>query len=522
MPPAIQKLPFEKTNAFSSFFLDFVNKKTELEKFFSRYPSVASFQQQISDKEKNFSAANRQTLADALPLQYEGFTLNEAVTTNLRALAHEKTFTVTTGHQLNIFTGPLYFIYKIVTVINACKQLKQQYPAYHFVPVYWMASEDHDYDEIKYFKLYGKKYTWSTSQQGAVGRFHTNDFKSLLEEVPGNVALFKEAYLKHATLAGAVRYYVNELFGKEGLVVVDGDDRNLKTLFKHVIKDDLFAHTSHQLVGQTNTQLEALGYKPQIHSREINFFYLDHQLRSRIEKRGELFEVVDTNIKFTKQEIERLIESHPEKFSPNVILRPLYQEVILPNLSYCGGPAEIVYWLQLKQVFAQFNVLFPVLLPRSFGMVIDEPTQRKLQKASVALEDVFLAKNELFNQIVLTHSRDRVSLEGLRAAMENQFAEVKQKALVVDKTLEPMVAAETRRLQRSLEKIEGKLLKAEKRKYEDKLRQIEAVKDALFPGGSLQERTDNFLNFYQQDPTFVDTLLQAFDPFELKFNVLYL
>lgn len=518
----VQKLPFEQTNSFSQFFLDYKNKKESLEKFFNRYPSPASFQQQIIEKEKNYPAGNRQNLVNSLQRQYEGFTISEAVATNLHALANAKTFTVTTGHQLNIFTGPLYFIYKIVTVINACKQLKQQYPAYHFVPVYWMASEDHDYDEIKYFKLYGKKYTWSTHQQGAVGRFHTKDFKSLLAEVPGDVELFKKAYTTHSTLAQAARYYVNELFAAEGLVIVDGDDRELKSIFKHVIKDDLFEHNSKQLVENTNAQLEALGYKPQIYSRDINFFYLDQQLRSRIEKKGDVFEVVDTDIKFTQQEIEHLLESHPEKFSPNVILRPLYEEIILPNLAYCGGPAEIVYWLQLKQVFAHFNTTFPVLLPRSFGLVVDEPTQRKIDKAELSLEEIFLEKNELFNHMVLKVSRDKVMLNGLKEAIENQFAEVKQKALLVDKTLESMVAAETRRLQKSLSKIESKLLRAEKRKHEDKLRQIEAVKDALFPNGSLQERTDNFLNFYQQHPDFIKRLLDAFDPFDLRFNVLHL
>jgi bacillithiol synthase len=522
MSSKIQKLPFEQTNSFTTFFLDYKNKKESLEKFFNRYPSVDSFQQQILEKEKNYSAHNRNVLAKSLQQQYEGFTVKEAVATNLQALTDAKTFTVTTGHQLNIFTGPLYFIYKIVTVINACKQLKQQYPAYHFVPVYWMASEDHDYDEIKYVKLYGKKYIWNTHQQGAVGRFDTKDFKSLLDEVPGNVELFRKAYLHHGTLAKAVRYYVNEIFGAEGLVIVDGDDRELKSLFEHVVKDDLFEHTSKKLVESTNTQLEALGYKPQIHSREINFFYLENQLRSRIEKKGDVFEVVDTDIRFTKQEIEQLLKSHPEKFSPNVILRPLYEEVILPNLAYCGGPAEVVYWLQLQQVFAHFNTTFPVLLPRSFGMVIDEPTQRKIEKAGLALEEIFLEKNELFNHIVLKHSRDKIMLNGLKEGLESQFASIKEKAAAVDKTLEPMVAAETRRLQKSLAKIESKLLRAEKRKHEDKLRQIEAIKEVLFPNGSLQERTDNFLNFYQQRPDFIKRLLDAFDPFDLRFNVLYL
>lgn len=517
-----QKIPFEKVNAFTSFFLDFVNQKESLKPFYQHYPKVENFKAQIAEKSTAYSAQTRKVLVDALHKQYEGLTLSEAVNTNLTLLAEKNTFTVTTGHQLNIFTGPLYFIYKIATVINACKQLKAQYPEYNFIPVYWMASEDHDYDEIKYFKLYGKKYVWGTKQQGAVGRFHTKEFETLLKDIPGNIDLFRKAYTKNTKLAGAARQYVNELFAAEGLLIVDGDDKSLKNLLKDVIREDVFKHTTKQLVDKTNAGLEALGYKPQIYCRDINFFYLEDGLRSRIEQKGEMFEVVDTDIKFTKQQLEQLIESNPEKFSPNVILRPLYEEIILPNLGYCGGPAEIIYWLQLKDVFTHFSTPFPILLPRNFGLVIDAPTARKIEKSELELEEIFLEKNYLFNHYILKRSREKLTVNGERTLIEQQFEKIKEQAEKVDKSLSPLVAAETRRLVKSLEKIEQKLLKAEKRHQSDKLRQIEAIKDTLFPGGSLQERSDNFLNFYQQDPEFIKKILQSFDPFDLRFNVLYL
>lgn len=522
MSSTLKKIPLGQTNAFTPFFLDFVAQKEGLKKFYNRFPEKSNFASQIEEKSKNYSLNNRTVLTKALQQQYQGLNISEAVAHNLNSLADAKTFTVTTGHQLNIFTGPLYFIYKIVTVINACKQLKKQYPEYNFVPVYWMASEDHDYDEIKSFRLYGKKYSWETNQQGAVGRFHTKDFKQLLSEVPGAIELFKKAYTQYDNLADAVRYYVNELFGEEGLVVVDGDDAQLKGLFKEVIKDDIFNHTAKTKVDKTNAELEALGYKPQIYCREINFFYLDKGLRSRIEQKGDVYEVLDTDLKFSKQEIEKLIESNPEKFSPNVILRPLYEEIILPNIAYCGGPAEIVYWLQLKEVFQHFNTSFPILLPRIFGLVVDEPAQRKIEKSGLALEELFLEKNYLFNHIVLKLSREKILLNGQKELIEKQFETIKSQASGIDQSLNNMVAAETRRMQKSLEKIEQKFLKAEKRKQSDKLGQVEAIKNSLFPNGSLQERTDNFLNYYQQHPDFIKRLLDHFDPFDLRFNVLYL
>jgi uncharacterized protein YllA (UPF0747 family) len=171
MPPnavesmQLKKFSFADTHAFSPFFLDYIDQKEKLKPFYNRYPTIKNFSQQIADK-KAFLPETRNVLASALTRQYAEINVSDVVKSNIELLRQDNTFTVTTGHQLNIFTGPLYFIFKIVTVINTCRQLKKEYPEYNFIPVYWMASEDHDYDEIKYFRLYGKKYVWQTSQKG--------------------------------------------------------------------------------------------------------------------------------------------------------------------------------------------------------------------------------------------------------------------------------------------------------------------------------------------------------------------
>lgn len=516
----VEKIPFAETNSFTSFFLDYIGKNEQLKKFYGRFPEVSSFKDQLKEKSQAFPKQNREVLVNTLQDQYKNYTITDAVKNNLEALRSDKTFTVTTGHQLNIFTGPLYFIYKIVTVINACKQLKQAYPEHTFVPVYWMASEDHDFDEIKYFKLNGKKYTWDSKQTGAVGRFSPKELEALLKQLPDDLAIFQKAYLKHKTLSDAVRFYVNDLFGAEGVVVVDADSKALKTLFKDVIRGDVFDHVPDKLVTATNAELEKAGYEPQVHAREINFFYLDNNLRTRIEEENSTYKLVDSEQSFSKKEIEALIESSPEKFSPNVILRPLYQEVILPNLAYVGGPSELVYWLQLKEVFKQYKTPFPILMPRNFAMVLDAPLVRKLKKTGLELNELFFEKNYLFNHFAVKFSRNKIKLNGEKEAIQNYFQTIRQQAEAFDKTLGPMVAAETQRAIKSLEKIEHKMLRSEKRFQSDKLQQVEAVKDALFPGGSLQERTDNFLNFYLQDPQFIQKLLKHFNPFDFRFTVL--
>ena len=517
----LHKIALTDTHSFSSFFLDYISQKESLKHFYHRFPLVENFKAQIEER-KLFAQKNRDVLFNSLTKQYDEIKITETVGANLQSLKDSKTFTVTTGHQLNIFTGPLYFIYKIVTVINACKQLKAHYPEYNFVPVYWMASEDHDYDEIKYFRLYGKKYVWETDQTGAVGRFDPKSLSTLIDELPGDVFVFKNAYTKNKTLAQATRTYVNELFGNEGLVIVDGDDRDLKSLFTNVMTDDLFHHTSKKLVEEKNQQLEALHYHPQVFARDINFFYLDKDVRQRIENDNDNFKVVDTSLKFSSNEIKSLIETSPEKFSPNVILRPLYQETILPNLAYAGGPAEVVYWLQLKGIFEYFKTPFPMLMPRNFAAVMDDVCKKKFDKTGLELKDLFEEKNYLFNQWIAKNSTANLSLGNEINEAESIFKKVKERAAAIDTTLLQHTDAQTKRLIHSLEHIEQKMLRAEKRKQNDKLRQVETVKDFLFPNGSPQERTDNFLNFYQQDKTFIQKLLSSFDAFDFSFNVIEL
>jgi bacillithiol biosynthesis cysteine-adding enzyme BshC len=515
----LDKIALAETHAFSPFFLDYIEQKESLKPYYNRFPSWENFEHQIAEKSV-FPSEHREVLVTALQKQYDGVQAPQRVSDNILLLRNKKTFTVTTGHQLNIFTGPLYFIYKIATVINTCKKLKSKYPEFDFVPVYWMATEDHDYDEIKYFNLYGTKHVWETNQTGAVGRFSVNGLDSLAHELPGDVNIFKEAYKKGRTLSQAVRHYVNDLFGREGLVVLDGDSRSLKSLFRDAMEGDIVDQVNKSLVDATNAALESLGYKTQVYCRDINFFYLENGIRSRIERGDNEFKVIDTNLSFSTEQIKKLIQDEPEKFSPNVILRPLYEETILPNLAYVGGPAEVIYWLQLKDVFKQAGVVFPILMPRNFGLIVGHDINRKFSKTGLELKDLFEEKNFLFNHWVLKNSLRNLTVGAERAEVSKIFDQLRERASSLDKSLAPFVAAEGQRTLNSLEKIERNLVRAEKRLHADKFRQIENVKDALFPNDNLQERSDNFLNFYQQDPHFIQKVLDYFDPFDFQFHIL--
>ncbi len=512
------KLAFAHTRQFPQIFIDYACGKPELAPFRGLFPTIENFEKQIALKQ-DFPASHRQVLHQALSKQYVHIQRKPQLALDL--LQQQNTFTLTTGHQLNIFTGPLYFHFKIITVINAAKQLRLQYPQANFIPVYWMASEDHDFEEISTFNLFWKKYSWQSEQAGAVGRFNPNSLTELIAQTPEMDSIFREAYSQNKTLAEATRHIVNELYGHEGLLVIDGDDRELKSLFKPIIKKEILQQPTIQQITKANADLEKLGYSAQVFPREINLFYLDENLRERIVKEEDTYKVLNTNLSFSAKEILEMVENTPEKFSPNVTLRPVYQEVILPNLSYTGGPGEFAYWLQLKGVFEQFDVPFPMLLPRNFGLIVSKTMQNKMEKLGLKIEDLFTSAEEVKTKWLAQNISEPIDLKAEIAQIEAIFEAISEKAVDFDKTLKEFVAAMKQKTVASVEQVEGRVQKAQNQRFSTEVNQLMDVHSKLFPNGGLQERTDNFLNFYLNDKDFLIKLLNYFDPFDLRFNVLF-
>jgi bacillithiol biosynthesis cysteine-adding enzyme BshC len=514
----------EETHQFSKLFLQYVHQDDSLKSFIGEWPTQAAFRHAIDVKQSVFNAESRVILHQAITRQYEQGKCNLPATVAL--LNRPTTFTVTTGHQLNIFTGPLYFHYKIITVINAAKRLKELYPAYNFVPVYWMASEDHDADEISYFRLFGKKYTWKTAEKGAVGRFNPQSLVEVARLAPEMHHIFLESYGNSPTLADATRKIVHHFYGKDGLMVIDGDDAALKRLFAPALRREISEQASFHAVRETTEKLTGLGYKAQVAPREINLFYLDNQLRERItvaqEGKERIFKVLNTTLTFSEQELLQLVEEHPEKFSPNVILRPLYQEMILPNLSYTGGPGEIAYWLQLKGMFAVFNVPMPLLLPRNFALLLNSAHQNRLEKIGFTVADLFAAESDNKQKIILREQNYYTHIRQETEAIAQQFDLIISKATQVDATLLKMTQAQKVLTQKKLLHIAGKIRKAQERKHEAAIRQWTWLREELFPAGGLQERSENFLTFLLNNMGLIDELKATFNPFDSRFVVVEL
>jgi bacillithiol biosynthesis cysteine-adding enzyme BshC len=507
------------TQAFSPIFLDYLNHNAKLKSFINRWPSLKSIGQQL--EEKAFPNANRKILVERLESQYRYVKGHEEVLKHIEWLKSDRAFTITTGHQLNIATGPLYFILKIITTINACRELNEQFPDFRFVPVYWMASEDHDIDEIRSFHLFGKKYSWETPQTGPVGRMNVEGLKALFQTMPETVQWLEDAYPAGATLGEATLALVNHLFGQYGLVVLEPDHPGLKEIFKPIIRDDLFNHRANDLVEEQSSRLAAAGYKTQIYPRSINHFYLKQGLRERIIQEDGVFKVNHTDLVFTSDEMEKLILESPETFSPNVVLRPIYQEMILPNLAYVGGPAEVAYWLQLKPVFDHYDMAFPVLMPRNFSMIINKGSCNKLQKLGLDVQSFFAPLEDIKNNFVRQHADNEFNLDPEKSAIRDQFDRIKKKAIRIDQTLEGFIGAEENKTLKGLDNIEKRLKKSEEQKLDISINQITSLKDKLFPSGKLQERVENFLTFQLNNPEFIDQLIQGLHPFDFRMHVFY-
>lgn len=525
-------ISYQKSGYFSKLIVDYLEQKSELKALYNRFPTLENFRLQIAEKEPEYNKnTNRTTLVTVLKNQYQGFVTSEVTQNNLNLLSDTKTFTVTTGHQLNLFTGPLYFLYKIVSTINLCKELKHAYPDYNFVPIYWMATEDHDFAEINYFHFKHTKIQWNRKSNGPVGRLSTEGLEEVYKVFAQELglgdnanylrSLFKDSYLKHSNLADATRYLANELFGNQGLVIIDGDDKALKQLFAPHIKQELLLQTAFESVNYTNEILN--DYTIQVNPRELNLFYIEDNLRERIILEDGLYKVNQTNLVFSQEEILALVDSNPEKFSPNVILRPLYQEVILPNLCYIGGGGEIAYWLQLKSNFEAFNVCFPILLVRNSALLATEKQAQKADKLGLSWTDLFSNQQELFNRKTQEFSEFNLDFTAQKEHLKQQFAILHQMALQTDSSFGKAVKAQEIKQLKGLENLEKRLLKAEKRQYADVLERIIQLQNELFPNQSLQERRDNFSEFVLiYGNPLIEKIISELNPLEQKFSTIVL
>lgn len=523
----INKISFQDIESIPQLVKDFLNHQIE---GFEEYTfSLDHLIKRLHEKQNSFTSDQREILAEVLENQLSGLTLSSKQRQNLNDLKLKNSFTITTGHQLNLFSGPVFFVYKILQTIKTCSYLKENFPDFNFVPVYWMASEDHDFAEINHFKTENNYYEINEKSGGAVGRIEITDtfFISEFERefkdfVFGTelILMLKEAYKPGNTLTQAIQILVNRLFSDFGLLILDGDSKELKKQIKETFKDELLNFTLYKTSKEKVEFLTEKYGKVQVNPREINLFYLT-DTRDRIDFDGKKYSIVDKNIQFTEEEILRELEDHPEKFSPNALMRPVYQETILPNLAYIGGNAEIMYWLELKDYFKEINLPFPILIPRNSMLFLKEKTLGKIEKLQLKIEDFFKNFTAITNTKILDNNEILRLLEEKENLLMHQFSELKRASETTEKSFGNMVKAEEVRQMKSFKRMKKRLLHAEKIKQNEMLERLENLFLDVHPSKNWQERVYNFSVFFADHGySWLETCLEEMQIEESKLIIL--
>lgn len=507
----------------TTFFGDLANQINDnqeaLQKYIQAPYSLESFKNQIELKKKSFSKEQRKLLHEVLAQQMASYSEFEKVNQNVKLIQEENTFTVTSGHQLNMYGGPLYVIYKIMDAVRLAEKLKEKYPENNFVPVFWIATEDHDFEEINHLHLFNDTISWNSQQKGAVGRFSLEGIEEFKNEVLSkfennpDFAKYLDQFYTNSNLAEATIEFMMSLLGEYGLLILNADDAALKASFAPLMKREIETHFSEEEVNKTTKQLEADGYHGQAMARPINLFYIKDQYRERIIPLEDgTFQVGEEII--GKADLLKDLENNPERFSPNVILRPLYQEFILPNLCYLGGGGEMAYWLQFKGMFDQTEVPFPLVKVRNSMQWFDYTTSKRINKLNLKYTDVFESIHEVKKQFVIDNADEELDFTELDTRVEALIQELENSVIAVDKGLEGYAKSESTKIQKLVDGVQQKMIRHQKKKHEDALKQIDAIYHRLFPENGLQERHENMIPYLVKygPKEFVELVYKMSDP----------
>ena len=532
-------IPYSATGVFSSLVNDYISGNGTARDYVPYTPNLEGIKKAI--QQRKFSAIQRQTLVSVLENQYhllgtikdeKNTAAFEKVQANIGLLKNDNCFAVTTAHQPNLFTGPLYFFYKIIHVIKLAAELKAQFPENDFVPVYYMGSEDADLAEVGSYSIDAAKHQWKTKQTGAIGRMLVDDhLLQLLQNLEGYwtvkpdgkeaLAIIKAAYKKGNTINEATLQMVHLFFGQYGLVVVQPDDAKLKSLFVEVMQKELTTQFSHTAIQPTLKSLSE-NYHVQSEGRAINLFYLKDATRNRIEKNGELFSVVDTNIQFTQAEIIQELQAYPDRFSPNVILRGAYQETIIPSVVFVGGGGELAYWMELKNVFEQAGVDYPVIILRNSFLFINDKQAKQWASLEFNIEALFNSIQALEIAFVKTQSVENLALTEHIASLTDLYKVIQQDVIKIDSSLGDHALNLSVQAQKKLALLEKKMIRAEKRKQHTSLARIHSIKSELFPDNNLQERVENFSNWIGDFGwSWVEAILNNSNSVDASFTIIH-
>ncbi|WP_236979239.1 bacillithiol biosynthesis cysteine-adding enzyme BshC [Membranihabitans maritimus] len=520
---------FKSIGKFSDNDIAYSSGNKKLEPFYSFFPSQENLLN-AAEKRKNFTV-DREVLVAEITRQYKGFTDHEEIFTYISKLKDPNVFTITTAHQPNLLTGPLYFIYKCLSAIKASGEFNKRNSQYETIPILVLGGEDHDFEELNHLRIFGKPIVWEDEQGGAIGRYKTASLQPIIDEIyqilgdSENAQLLKgkieKAFNGKENYGQSMQHFVHELLGHLGILVVSMDNKAFKKRMIPYFKDDLLNKSSHRIVNEVQESFSEAGFDKQAFVRPINFFYLTKNSRDRIEENNGTYSLVNSDNNWSQDELLHEIETNPENFSPNVILRPIYQEVILPNLAYVGGGGEISYWLERLSQFEELKVFFPMLIRRDSIQLISNKDLEILQEYHFSIEDLFLPDHKLTEKYLSEFGRDEIDISKELQAIDELEKKVQEKAEVIDQSLVARIGAQFAKFKNDLQGVEKRLKKTEKQSHDRNIKKINRIKSKLFPNNGLQERSDNFMSWYiLHGEGFFQLLLEAANPFDTRMKTI--
>jgi bacillithiol biosynthesis cysteine-adding enzyme BshC len=487
-----------------------------------------------SVKERKKFPVNRDVLVKVIKDQYLNLSLSEKQVFNIEQLKLESTFTVTTAHQPCLFTGPAYYIYKIFSTIRLAEQLKSAHPGNHFVPVFVNGSEDHDFQEINSTKIFQKQVVWEEEKKGPVGRYGINSLKKPLSEFMSILGdgensreiakILHDSFENSKTYNDFVLQFLHFLTREYGLIIINMDNKELKRLFVPIMKKEIVERKSEGLIVETQKKLQQMGYKPQAFAREVNLFYFTKEGgRERITFDNEIYAVLNTEIKWTESEILDELNRLPENFSPNVITRPLYQSMILPDVAFVGGGGEIAYWMERKKQFTYCNVFFPCLIRRNSVILVPKNVQKTMNKLGLTISDFLQDEDKMIHVYVQKQNKNHNVVGEEKIKILKSWDLLKQHMGEYDHTMLAFMEAEKVKIEKIIDHADQKLIKVLKHNQETKIHQIKNLRDKIFPNNALQERVENFFQYYlTADGDLLQKLAENLNPLNKNLLVLFL
>jgi bacillithiol biosynthesis cysteine-adding enzyme BshC len=506
----LQESPF-----FSALFLAYIQNKTEVQPLFDLFPTLENFDKAVEKIQQN-KGLDRQILADTLQKRYIEICplgADSLVFKNIEKLRHANTYTVCTGHQLNLATGPIYSWIKILQTIKLARQLQEKYPQNHYVPVFWLASEDHDFLEVNHFFAFDKKAEYAQNQEvpHAVGSLPSVPIAELFaqifseQDVQQDILQKMQAiYTSSKTWAEAHFRLLHDFFQAEGLVLIEPNDAVFKKAFAPFVQKELQKQVIYNAVTETQ-KAHFKTFELRVNPRPYTLFYLD-KAKGRV------------RIDDAKPYLDLVLEN-PENFSPNVLFRPIYQQFLLPNLAYIGGAAEVDYWLELKTAFEAFGVFYPILVPRNHFIFAKDKQLTHLQSEGLTVQDLFLDEAVLQKKWTQAQMGDTLKAFPLEQALLDLSSIYNNMQLLVqqiDGSLLGRLEATHKQQSEQIAQLYDRLRKSEQQKQQNRWEKIHKIQSYMFPKDAPRERSMNALELLLGNENLRHDLLEAIEPLELQ------